>query len=161
MNKTDLPSFAALAWEYSSLVFIAGLGVLQMVAAHSGFRGLLIAPGEVRVRLFPSQRHFAISRVDFGYVFAAVTITPSLLDFFFWNERNETGIIEGAEQAGFFVLAMASAVVFTFLFSSLINHWRLRRNEAHGTGLEALKDITWVQAIVRRFFCNGGGRGLG
>ncbi|MCL2149407.1 MAG: hypothetical protein FWH51_00495 [Dehalococcoidia bacterium] len=149
MDKTNLPAFATLVWEYSLLVFIAGLGVLQVAAAYGGFRGLLIAPGEVRVRPFPSRRIFTISREAFGGIFAAVTITPSLVDFFFWNRRNETGIIEGAEQAGFFVLAMASAVAFTFLFSSLINHWRLRRNEARGTGLEALKDITWAQAVMR------------
>lgn len=145
MDKTDLPVFAALAWEYSALVFAVGLGVLQAAAAYGGFRGLVFMPGEVRLRL-PFQR---ILRVVFSYVFAAVMVIPSLVDFFFWNRRNETGIIEGAEQAGFFVLAMAAAVAFTFLFSSLINHWRLRRNEASGSGLEALKDTTWVQAIWR------------
>ena len=81
----------------------------------------------------------------------AVTVAPSLVDFFFWNRRNETGIIEGAEQAGFFVLAMASAVAFTFLFSSVVNHWRLRNNESDGVGLEALKDVTWFQAVTRRW----------
>ncbi len=150
MDKTDLSTFAALAWEYSLLVFAAGLGVLQVAAALGGFRGLLFAPGEVRVRLYPSRRFFAMSHVAFSYVFAAVMVTPALIDFFLWNGRNETGIIEGAEQAGFFVLAMAAAVAFTFLFSSLINHWRLRRNEARGIGLETLKDITWAQAIARR-----------
>jgi hypothetical protein len=157
--KSELPAFAALAWEYSTLVFAAGLGVLQVAAAYGGFRGLLLSPGEVRIRLWPSRRVFALSRVAFSYAFAAVTVVPSLVDFFFWNRRNLTGIIEGAEQAGFFVLSMAAAVAFTFLFSSLINHWRLRRNEARGTGLEALKDITWVQAVSRSL--TGRKRGLG
>jgi len=160
MDKTNLPTFAALAWEYSLLVFTAGFGVLQAAAAYDGFRGLLIAPGEVRVRLFPSRRYFVISRVAFGYIFAVAVVTPSLVDFFFWNKRNEIGVIEGAEQAGFFVLAMAAAVAFTFLFSSLINHRWLRDNEARGAGLEVLKDITWVQAVVRHLF-NRRRRGLG
>jgi hypothetical protein len=145
--KSELPAFAVLAWEYSFLVFMAGLGVLQVAAAYGGFRGLLIAPGEVRIR-FPGKV-LTLSRVAFSYAFAMLTVIPSLIDFFFWNRRNQTGIIEGAEQAGFFVMAMAAAVAFTFLFSSLINHWRLRHNEAKGKGLEALKDITWAQAVAR------------
>ena len=159
MNKTDLPSFAVLAWEYSLLVFVAGLGMLQAAAASGGFRGLLIAPNELHVRLFPSRYSFTLSRVAFGYIFAAVAIIPSLVDFFFWNQRNETGMIEGAEQAGFFVLAMSSAVAFTFLFSSLINHWWLRHNEVHGAGLEALKNSTWAQAVAQ--YLMRGKRGLG
>jgi len=150
MDGPNLSTFAALAWEYSVLVFLAGIGILQAAAAHGGFRGLLLAPGEVRIRLAPSKRKFAISREDFGRIFAGVLIAPVLVDFFYWNRRNETGIIEGGQQAGFFVLAMASAVAFTFLFSSLINHWRLRRNETQAIGLEALRDITWAQAIARR-----------
>jgi hypothetical protein len=149
MDKSNLPAFATLAWEYSLLVFVAGIVLLHVSVTFGGFRGLLIAPGELCIRLFPSRRIFTLSRTAFGYIFAAVAVSLSLVDFFFWNQRNETGIIEGAEQAGFFVLAMASAVAFTFLFSSLINHWLLRHNEVHGTGLEALKDNTWAQAIGR------------
>ena len=145
-----MSTFTVLACEYCVLVFLSGIGILQASAAYAGLRGLLIAPGEVRVRLFPSTRIFVVSREDFGRIFAVVLIAPALLDFFYWNWRNKTGIIEGAQQAGFFVLAMASAVAFTFLFSSLINHWRLRRNETQAMGLEALRDITWAQAITRR-----------
>ena len=157
--KSELPAFAALAWEYSFLVFAAGMGVLQVAAAYGGFRGLLIAPGDVHVRFFPGGHVLTLSRVAFSYVFAAATVVPSLVDFFFWNRRNQTGIIEGAEQAGFFVLAMASAVAFTFLFSSLVNHWRLRHNQPHGTGLEALKDITWAQAMWLRLTRSKNGLG--
>jgi hypothetical protein len=139
-----------LAWEYSLLVFSAGLGVLQVAAAYGGFRGLLIAPGDVRVRFWPGNHVFTLSRVAMSYAFAAATVVPALIDFFFWNRRNQTGIIEGSEQAGFFVLAMAAAVAFTFLFSSVVNHWRLRQNRSIGSGLEALKDVTWAQAITRR-----------
>jgi hypothetical protein len=92
-----------------------------------------------------------ISRVAFGYLFAGATVIPALVDFFIWNQRNETGIIEGPEQAAFFVLSMASAVAFTFIAASLINHWRLRHNRPAGSGLEALKDVTWVQAITWRW----------
>ncbi len=149
MTDYSSPLYAHLAWEYFVLVLVAGLGILQVAAAYGGFRGLLIAPGEVRVRLWPSGRRFALSRVAFGYVFAALTVIPSLVDFFRWNGRNATGIIQGSEQAGLFVGGMAAAVLATLLFSSLVNHWRLRGNVTHGPGLEALKDITWLQALWR------------
>lgn len=147
----ELPTFARLAWEYSSLVFGAGLGVLQVAAAYGGFKGLLLAPGDIRFRFLTRSRILTISRVAFSYLFAMVTVAPALVYFFIWNQRNETGIIEGPEQAAFFVLSMASAVAFTFISASIINHWRLRHNEPSGTGLEALKEITWVQAITRRW----------
>jgi hypothetical protein len=143
--------YAHLAWEYFGLVFIAGLGILQVAAAYGGFRGLLIAPGEVRVRFWPGGHSFALSRVAFGYVFAALTVIPCLVDFFGWNGRNATGVIQGSEQAGLFVVAMAAAVLFTLLFASLVNQWRLQGNQTRGEGLEALKDITWVQAVWRGF----------
>lgn len=122
-----------------------------MAAAHGGFRGLLLAPGDIYFRFLTRGRILTISRVAFGYIFAAITVIPALVYFFVWNQRNETGIIEGPEQAGFFVLSMASAVAFTFLSASVINHWRLRHNKPNGTGLEALKDITWAQAITWRW----------
>ncbi len=153
MTDYSSPLYARLAWEYFVLVLVAGLGILQVAAAYGGFRGLLIAPGEVRVRYWPG-RVFTLSRVAMSYVFAALTVIPSLVDFFGWNGRNtaiEIGVIQGSEQAGLFVGGMAAAVLATLLFSSLVNHWRLRGNATHGPGLEALKDITWVQALWRGF----------
>ena len=40
---------------------------------------------------------------------------------------------------------------FTGMFPESINHWRLRHNKPSGTGLEALKDVTWVQAVTWRW----------
>jgi hypothetical protein len=50
-----------------------------------------------------------------------------------------------------FFISMMAALGFTLIFGSLINHWRLRHNQTQARGLEALKDITWVQALWRRW----------
>jgi hypothetical protein len=90
-------------------------------------------------------------KFSWSYVFAAVTVGPAMVDFFFWNNRRPTGIIEGPEQAGLFFLSMVTSLIFTLVFGSLVNHWRLRHNHTQGRGLEALKEITWAQALWRRW----------
>ena len=74
-----------------------------------------------------------------------------MIDFFYWNQRNAVGVIEGPEQAGLFFLAMAAALLFTLLWGSLVNHWRLRGNVTHSAGLEALRENTWFQAVWRHW----------
>ena len=140
-----------LANEYRLLVFVAVLGVIQVAAAHAGLRGLLLAPGTVRIRWWPSGRRWTLTYLHFSYVFAAVTVLPALGYFFVWNSHNAIGIIQGSEQAGLFVLSTAAACAFTFIASSLINQWRLQGNQTQAKGLEALKDITWFQAVWRRW----------
>lgn len=151
MSQPIETSYGVLALEYSILVFVAGLGVIQAAAANAGLRGLLFAPGTVRIRFYPSGRRWTLSYHAFSYAFAAITVLPSLGFFFVWNSRNATGIIQGSEQAGFFVLGMALAVILTLIVSSLINQWRLQHNQTKAEGLEALKDITWFQALWRRW----------
>jgi len=144
-------SFARLAAEYSLLVFLSGLGILQAAAAHNGLRGLLFLPYQafnVPLRVWPSGYRL-LPGFSWGYLVAAALIIPAMLDFFFWNHRNAVGIIEGSQQAGLFFLSMLSAVAFTFLAGSLVNHWRLRNNHTRAVGLEALRDITWAQAVWR------------
>jgi hypothetical protein len=144
-------SYGVLATEYSILVFVAVLGVIQAAAANAGLRGLLFAPGTVRIRFFPSGRRWTLTYLHFSYLFAAITVLPALGFFFVWNSHNATGIIQGSEQAGFFVLSTAAGGVFSLVASSLINQWRLQNNQAQAQGLEALKDITWFQAVWRRW----------
>ena len=144
-------SKAVLSWEYSFLVFVAVLGVIQVAAANSGLRGLLFAPGAVRIRFWPFGRRWALTYLHFSYLFAAVTILPALGFFFVWNSHNATGIIQGSEQAGLFVLSTAVGGVFSLFASSLINQWRLQNNQTQASGLEALKEITWFQAIWRHW----------
>ena len=148
-------SYGVLALEYSLLVFAAVLGVIQAAAANAGLRGLLFAPGAVRIRFWPSERRWTLTYHHFSYLFAAVTVLPALGFFFVWNSHNATGIIQGSQQAGFFVLSTAAGGIFSLAASSLINQWRLQNNETQAEGLEALKDITWFQAVWRRWVRRG------
>jgi len=149
--QTVETSSAVLSWEYAILVFAAVLGIIQAAVANAGLRGLLFAPGTVRIRFWPSGRRWTLTPLHFSYLFVAVTVLPALGFFFVWNQYNETGIIEGPEQAGLFVLSTAAAGIFSLIASSLINQWRLQHNHTEAQGLEALKDITWFQALWRRW----------
>jgi hypothetical protein len=144
-------AYGVLATEYCFTVFVAVLGVIQAAAAHADLRGLLLAPGAVRIRFWPSGRRWTLTYLHFSYLFAAITVLPALAYFFVWNSYNATGIIQGSEQAGLFVLSTAAGCLITFVASSLINQWRLQNNHTQARGLEALKDITWFQAVWRRW----------
>jgi hypothetical protein len=126
-------SKTVLSWDYSILVFVAVLGVIQAAAANAGLRGLLFAPGTVRIRFFPSGRRWTLTYLHFSYLFAAITVL----------------------QAGLFVLSTAAGGIFSLVASSLINQWRLQDNKTQAQGLEALKDITWFQAVWRRWVRRG------
>ena len=151
MDQAIETSRTVLSLEYATLVFAAVLGVIQVAAANAGLRGLLFAPGAVRIRFFPSGRRWTLTYLHFSYLFAAVTVLPALGYFFLWNQYNEIGIIQGVEQAGLFVLSTAAGGIFSLVASSLINQWRLQQNHTDARGLEALKDITWSQAVWRRW----------
>ena len=124
---------ARLALEYFGLVFLACVGVLQAAAAYNGLKGLS----------FLGQRLY-------GYLFAAFTVGPALAFFFTWNGRNPTGVIEGKEQFGFFMLGLIAAVVFTLAGSSLLRSSLLQGNPGHD-GLDALREVTFFKALRRRF----------
>ena len=151
MNPIIETSRAVLENEYRLLVFAAVLGVIQLAAANAGLRGLLFAPGTVRIRFYPSGRRWTLTYLHFSYLFAAITVLPSLGFFFVWNHYNATGIVQGSEQSGLFVLSTGAAGIFSLVISSFINQWRLQNNQTQASGLEALKDITWFQAVYRRW----------
>ena len=149
-------SKTGLSLEYTTLVFVAVLGVIQAAAANAGLRGLLLAPGTVRIRFWPWVRRWTLTYLHFSYLFAAVTVLPALGFFFVWNSHNATGIIQGSEQAGLFVLSTAAGGIFSLVASSFINQWRLQHNQTQAQGLEALRDITWFQAVWRRWVRRSG-----
>ncbi|MGA3094198.1 MAG: hypothetical protein ABSD79_02280 [Dehalococcoidales bacterium] len=149
-------SKTVLSLEYAILVFVAVLGVIQAAAANASLRGLLFAPGTVRIRFWPWGRRWTLTYLHFSYLFAAVTVLPALGFFFVWNSHNATGIIQGSEQAGLFVLSTAAGGIFSLVASSFINQWRLQHNQTQAQGLEALKDITWFQAVWRRWVRRSG-----
>ena len=123
-----------MAFEYFYLVLIASVGVIQAAVAYNGFKG---------VSLF----YYKVS----AYLFALVTAVPVLVSLFYWNERNLTGVIEGREQFYLFMLAIVAAIGFTLVLSSLLKHWSLRMNNIQHDSLEALKEVTFFQALRYRF----------
>lgn len=123
-----------LALEYFLLVFVAVVGVLQLVASYNELRGVSF-----------------FNRRIYGYLFAAFTVGPVLARFFTWNSRNPTGVIEGREQFSFFLLALVAAIGFTLVASSLLKNRRLRGSYARHDGLEALRETTFFQALRQRF----------
>ena len=125
---------ANLVLGYFSLVFVAAVGVLQVVAAYNELRGISF-----------------FSRKIYGYLFAAFTVGPALAGFFTWNSRNPFGIVQGREQFVFFLLAFTAALSFTLVASSLLNNKRLRGNHVRHDGLEALREVTFFQALRHRF----------
>ena len=124
---------ARLALEYFGLVFLACLGVLQAAAAYNGLKGLSF-----------------FGRRLYGYLFAAFTVGPALAGFFTWNGRNPTGVIEGQQQFGFFMLGLIAAVVFTLAVSSLLKSSLPHGSPGHD-GLDALREVTFFQALRCRF----------
>ena len=126
--------FLKLSLAYSLPVFIAGVGVLQATAAYNGLSGLMF----FRKRIF-------------SYVFAFVTIGLALAALFDWNWRYDTGIIQGAQQAGFFFLIIVLALLFTVIVASLINRSRFPEVDESRGGLDVLRDATFFKALRRRF----------
>jgi hypothetical protein len=126
--------FLKLALAYSLPVFVAGVGVLQAAAAYNGLRGLLFFPRRI-----------------FSYMFSVVTIGLALAWLFDWNWHYATGIIQGAQQAEFFLLVMVLALLFTIVVASLINRSRFPEVNEDREGLDALRNQTFFQVLKRRF----------
>tara|TARA_B100001971_G_C17759205_1_gene319330 strand:- start:43 stop:447 length:405 start_codon:yes stop_codon:yes gene_type:complete len=125
---------SGLALEYFGLAFVAIVGVLQIVAAYNDLRGVSFFNCKI-----------------YGYLFAVFTVGPAMAGFFTWHLRNPFGVIQGREQFGFFMLALTIAFIFTLATSSLLKKKRLQGNYAQQDGLEALREVTFFQALRHRF----------
>ena len=123
-----------MALEYFCLSLVACIGIIQAAVAFNGLKGI-------------SFFSYKIS----AYLFMLVTTGPMMASFFTWNERNATGVIEGREQFCLFMLAVVAAIAFTLAFSSLLKYWSLRGNDVEIEGFEALRKVTFFQAIRYRY----------
>lgn len=119
-----------LALEYSVSVFVSVLGVFQLTAAYNDLKGISFFNNKI-----------------YGYIFGFISIILPYTAFFTWNKRNATGIIEGPEQFFLFVPTLAIALVFTLFISSLVKGKQFEGNIPKQNGLEALKEVTFIQAI--------------
>ncbi len=123
-----------LSFVYSISVFTAGVGVLQAAAAYNDLRGL---------RFFTKKL--------LSYLFAVITISIALTVLAIWNWNFTVGIIQGAEQAGLFLLSIFVALLFTAFLASIINNKRFSGEENNLEGLEALRNKTFFQVLEHQF----------
>ena len=123
----------SLPTEYFWLVFFSATGFIQVAAAQSRLKGLLLTQKPLVNRII-----------------AGILIAPSAIIFFTWNYRNPVGIIEGSQQAGLFSLAALASIGVTMILSSILNHFHLKTDVPPARSIEALKDRTFFQAILAR-----------
>lgn len=125
------------SWHYCLLVFIAVLGVLQLAAISNDLRGLFFFP-----------------RKAYTVGFGIIAIGFAIISFFTWNESNSV-TVEGSQQTGSFVVSAAAGIIFTVVFSSLLNLRRFNPGNSQESGLNALRDSTFFQAMRKLW----GGKG--
>ena len=122
------------ALDYFVFVFIAALGVLQMVAAYSALRGLLF----IRVR-------------PLAFLAGLVTTALAFLWFFLSEPRNvpdTEGGLDGNQMAGLFAVAAGSALVLILVLSSISNRSMGGNGQRVVPGLDALRETTYLKALV-------------
>ncbi|MEK7281757.1 MAG: hypothetical protein AAB037_05360, partial [Chloroflexota bacterium] len=117
------------------------LGVLQWVAVRRQLQGLC----------FLSSR-------PWGYGLSLGLIVAPFAIFFLSRDRIQPGL-EGLQQLVLFSLAAFLAVAFTLVVSSLLKRRSLPTAQKADTGLEALRDRTYFQAISRAIRSKGAGQG--
>lgn len=123
------------ALDYFVFVFIASIGVLQVVAAHQALEGILL-----------------IRNRSLAFV-AGLAATALAFLWFFWSEpRNVPDTqdgLNGNEMALLFALATGSGLLVTLLTSSISNHRRFSHGQRQpAPGLDALKDTTYLDAVL-------------
>ncbi|MBI4234649.1 MAG: hypothetical protein HY686_09420 [Chloroflexi bacterium] len=119
--------------DYFILVVLASFGVLQVVAAYSRLRGLMLF-----------QRSLLCVILGLGFV------ALGFLWFFGSGPRNlpdTQGGLDGNRQSALFAEGAAVALVATLILSSLVNRHRLPGLGVVQWGLEALKEATYFQAL--------------
>jgi hypothetical protein len=125
--------------DYILYNLIACLGIIQAGVSYAGIKGLCF-----------------FKRPIYAYIFALVAVSVSSAWFFTIKDRNIKGL-EGTEQFTFVITATGSALAATLVLSSLIN-WRMKSKnppiseDSLGPGFEALKYMTFFQAIKLKFF---------
>jgi hypothetical protein len=114
-----------LSFRYSLFVFVAVVGILQAASSYNNLQGLSFFKKKLT-----------------GYLFALVTTGSALTAFFTWNYWLATGIIEGSQQFGLFILSALVALIFTLALSSAIKHSNFNLVISPTEGIESLKNTT-------------------
>lgn len=126
-----------MASDYFLLVFIASIGVYQMVSVHAGLRGLSF---------------FRQPKVQ--YVFGLLVIIGAFVWFFVSEDRNYQHAVEGTQQLGLFLAAIVAAYVANAALSSIIQLRATLRGDdpgkrkQHEQGMETLKKTTVLGGVA-------------
>lgn len=123
------------ALDFFVFAFIASFGTLQMVAAYTALRGLLL----VRVR-------------SLAFLVGLVTTVLGFLWFFLSEPRNvpdSEGGLDGNQMAGLYAAAAGLALFVTLLFSSITNRSLGTGTKHLEAGLDALRETTYLKALLR------------
>lgn len=127
--------------EYLFFVFLASVGVIQLVALRAGLRGLLYFKQPVLTCIFSI---LAIG-VAYWWFFQRDARIDTIM--------RQTGL-EGKQQFFSFCTAAFLAIVFTLVVSSLIGMIRKKPQKQENDcvdGLDALKEKTYFEAIKDNF----------
>ena len=124
--------------EYFLFIFFASLAAIQAASAWQNLKFVL----------------FFRSR-SLSFIVALLVIIASYYWFFYGGGRHvrDTG---GNKQLFLFPIAVLSSIIFTLLFSSLINAGRKRDGELKKEipisreGIEVLKEMTYWQAVRQK-----------
>lgn len=123
--------------EYFLLIFLCFLGLLQLAASINKLSGLSF-----------------FKRPTSGYLFATLTVFGAFCWFFLSKDRCVQGV-EGVEAFLLLIGAAPLALLVTASISSLINRKIEPPSREQGPqeekGLDALRTMTYFQAIARHF----------
>jgi len=130
------------SFQYFIFVFIASVGVLQLIAAGTGLKGILF-----------------FKRKALDYLFSFLAIGGSFYWFFQWHNRIDTVMrqtgLEGAQQFLYFCMATFAALVFTLIGSSLLKVRGKGQPKGNRQGLDALKEMSYFVAVKHSFRSKG------
>ena len=124
------------ALDYFIFVFIASCGVIQIAAAYSKLRGLLVLARPGRC-------------ASLGLL---LTLT-SLVWFFISEPRNVPDTadgLDGNQQAALFTIGALTAIFITLAVSSLCNRGMKASLTDKDSGLDALSESNYVNALHNR-----------
>ncbi len=119
--------------DYLLFVFLAFLGVLQIIASRSGLIG---------------WRFFR--RPTRGYILGLAVVIGAFGWFFASEERNiRDSLLKGSEQFGIAALAIGLAMLVTLIISSLIQSGipQRRGEPSDKRGIDIFREVTFFQAI--------------
>lgn len=131
------------AWQYFIFVFIAVMGMLQLIAACNQLKGMLF------IRNKPITLVLSIAAIVFAFWW-----------FFYRDSRVDTVMrrtgLEGAQQFTVFCWTTFAALVVTLVLSSLLQMFVYSRNkrsapEERIEGAYQLRYMSWFEALREAF----------